>query len=798
MKFNFKKISALATSTLMLGMTMGVVAAANYPAPFIQSGAANVAIVQGSGTGVSPLDGIQAAYFLGDLQARMGAGDGGSDVITTGGDSVRIAKASDEFNLGNDAATVFVTSIDKDDLEVLLADGTYQDDDNTEYDYTQKVELGSNLDLTHFSDSDYDDLIGASDETPVIGIHLSGSAHVLNYTFDLTTHPTFDAATLETTTIKLLGKEYYILDVINGTTNKTTLLDTATSDVLNEGDTKTLSGKTVTITYISSTEVKLDVNGEATNTLAEGGTYKLSDGTYVGIKDILFNSKEGTISSVEFSIGTGKLELTDANQIELNDDTVEEITAFLTISSLALDKIVLQWSTDDEEFITPGATLTMPGFEALKLQMGASTIPMEEMTTVEGGSTYAQIKVPLKSGSATIPILYANSTGEFTDIGKDSSNLLVTNNTVAYVKFNETVGDTYFVASWNSTGDAESYYVKADVTSEDSVNKVRFTNVVTGDQTTVANGSDASFGNVVITVNNITRVGGVNEFFYMSLNSGGSLNTIYTAEGMKIYLPYEGQITDENDTTHPKGLINFSAAAGGYSNSTGHNFGSFYLFFDEENKDGDVASGDSFNVTLDESGTTNKLHVATVSTDGSGYELGDSDDFEYYEASDLATKLVHDTGGDYDSVVVTYHGDQMYSNFFLTAPDTTVTGSGSTGTSGSSTPLGNIVIMDSEVGSVSNKNLIVVGGSCINSAAATLVGGAYCGSAWTEKTGVGSGQFLVKGYSGTTLTSGLALLVAGYNAADTVNAGSWSRTQGFDTSKEYKGTSSTSAELVVA
>ena len=48
---NFKKISAITGSALMLGMTMGVAAAANYPAPFVSGGAANVAIVYGTGTG---------------------------------------------------------------------------------------------------------------------------------------------------------------------------------------------------------------------------------------------------------------------------------------------------------------------------------------------------------------------------------------------------------------------------------------------------------------------------------------------------------------------------------------------------------------------------------------------------------------------------------------------------------------------------------------------------------------------------------------------------------------------------
>ena len=55
---------------------------------------------------------------------------------------------------------------------------------------------------------------------------------------------------------------------------------------------------------------------------------------------------------------------------------------------------------------------------------------------------------------------------------------------------------------------------------------------------------------------------------------------------------------------------------------------------------------------------------------------------------------------------------------------------------------------------------------------------------------------MIKGVSGAYTTGKIALVVAGYEAADTVNAAKYVTTQTFDTSKEYKGTSSTSATLV--
>jgi hypothetical protein len=800
MKLNFRKISAIASSALMLGMTAGMAAAANYPAPFVVGGSPNVAIVYGSGAAFS--DQTAASSIAESLSSFVT----GTGTTVTGGDSARLGKTSDEVNLGNDVATVFGTTVDDDELAELLADGTYTDDDNTEYDFTQKVTLGSLLDITHFQDTDYDGLIGASDRTPAIGIRFGTSAHVLNYTLDFSTHPAYNAAILETTTMRLMGRDYYVLDVINGTTNKTTFLDSANSAVVTEGQTTTVAGRSVGINFISSTEVRLDVDGAITNSLVEGATYKLADGTYVGIKDILYDSKEAGISKVEISVGTGKLEVDHGANVELNDVSITEITGFLSQdTSEKLDKITLMWTTDDEEFISPAASLTMPAFEALKFSMTAYTLlGTGEDTRVEGGSSEIEITATIKDGAVTIPILGANSTAEFATIGKDSSNRLYTGNSTSDFTaaapinrvFNETLGDRYMVLSWNNTRDGESYYLKVDTTTDNNIVKARFENRITGAQKLGAVDDTVSFGNIEITVKNVTNGGAVQNIINFSLNAGSGTTALYTDEGMKIHLPYEANATSTN--LNGTSAIDFATGAALAVNATGHNYDSYFVFFDTEDRDGNLGSGDAFNVTTDESGTTNKVHVSAVTTDrastdtqangGTNFEIGSTDDFEYYVYTDVATKIVYATGGDYDSIKVTYPGEDSFVNLFLSAPEASAGG----GT------LGDVLVTDAEVSSVSSKNLVVVGGSCINSAAASLVGGAYCGSAWTSATGVGSGQFLIKGYSSSSITSEMAVLVAGYEAADTTNAATYLRTQSVDTGKSYKGTSATQATLVVA
>jgi hypothetical protein len=187
----------------------------------------------------------------------------------------------------------------------------------------------------------------------------------------------------------------------------------------------------------------------------------------------------------------------------------------------------------------------------------------------------------------------------------------------------------------------------------------------------------------------------------------------------------------------------------------------------------------------------------TWGNDASAWEATMPEDSKITKEADLYGTVITTDGSDSDqkSAVISYPEEQVYAQLYMGEEDSSVV-AGTSGTT-SSTPLGEVLVMDSEVSSVSSKNLIIVGGSCINSAAATVLGGAYCGAAFTDATGVGSGQFLIQGFDGAYTAGKLALVVAGYEAADTVNAATYLKTKTVDTMKKYIGTSATSAEMVV-
>lgn len=786
MKKVFRKITAIATSALMVGMTAGVAAAASYPAPFIDNGTANVAIVYGTGSGVSALDAVQAGNIQTNLQASETLTASGS-TSTSGGDSVKIEKSSTKFQLGKGTEDIVSTSITDDSpgtgLPTLLADKKYTDSDNDEKDYTQKIDL-ANLTLKLFDDDDY------KPDTPTIGFQIASSEHVLNYTLDFTDEPEWDDLT--STNIEIMGKSYFILSVTANTTIN--LLDSANTATVSEGETTNIDVKgtnyEVSVQYISSSEVKLNINGETTNSLEEAQTQKLSDGAYVGIKDIMYNSKTGSISSVEFSIGTGKLVLKHNTDVEINDVSISNLKTYITTtvaSPATISKIAIEWKAEDDLFITPDTSIEMPGFKAVKLSFAGMYYPKEETITVKGGSdSYIQLdNFPLKDSTEDINILYGNNS-DWTGIGKSATHQLRTDVDTDITFDKDT--DDYFVLSFNDGSNAESYLMKATDFGQVGTTTANRTDIQykkDGVWTTIKDDAKLSdvvtIGNAEVTIGAIKR-SPVNTVV-LTATGNNNFHTLYSKEGLEVFLPYAA---DAGPSTDRPGAINLTNTS--YGTVT-----TFDLIFCEEDKNGNIGDGGNITAVLGwNSATTKEAYISDVGNESVTFvEDGDgTKKWLSYKYTDTASRLLWDKSGDQYELAITYHGDESYGEFYVTAPETTI---GDQGTSGV------VIVKDSEVASVSSKNLIIVGGSCINSAAAKVLGGDYCGASFTEATGVGSGEFLIQSIDGAYSTGKIALVVAGYNKEDTANAATYLTTQTVDTSagKKYIGTSATAATLAV-
>jgi len=736
-----KKIAPFAISALMVGSMAAAADIHSWKSTFT---AANTAVVVGSGS--TSTDDVTAAVAIASavgIDTTGSSSSGGS----VSGENYLFEKSSTKLNLNSshDALDEVRGTITSDQMPTTLADGIYKDADNSEYDYTQKISIGTGIGLSYFADRKY-----KGEKKPALGFDLADDTHIFNYTLTFSDEPTFSNAVLSTTTLTLMGKEYYVSAAgSNAAGNKTlTLLDTGVEGSVTEGQTATIGGKTISIVYVTSDDkVKLTVGSETTTKIGIGGTYKLSDGTYVGVKDVYYNSKDNGVSSAEVSVGNGKIYIKDGDLVELNDKDVEGLYGYIENDSSKLKSITFMWDLSKESFVTPDSSITLPGFETVKFLMTGAEFPSssDEISIGQDGDTAIALTLPIKDGDVTIDLLSeASGAGYFGYLGVDTSTRLATSNTTT-LTFNDTAKDTYFVASYADTSEAESYYLSAsfgkDSSNEDTVtlhNEVTNSDICPDRKT---NG-ECTIGNVEIT---FTTVG--EDYFTASLNSGGSFNKVYSSKGAMFYLPINS-LTNENIT----GFINTSAHPAYWN-----------LSMVEANKDGDIASGATvkYNLSFNSDKYTTVAGitgVTTVATDDNDHETG-------YVASDLATFVAWDKSGTEYSATATYYGDVMAAKVYLAAAGA--------GTSGGTTATW-VPVKDSETTAYSSKNVIAIGGTAINKVARKILGldenTVVTGgeTAWTSATGVdGVGKGILDLVASPYTTGKYALLVAGYEGPDT-------------------------------
>lgn len=347
-------------------------------------------------------------------------------------------------------------------------------------------------------------------------------------------------------------------------------------------------------------------------------------------------------------------------------------------------------------------------------------------------------------------MLYTGGTAAWTGIGKDSSSILRTVGSGDLTFDKDT--DDQFVASYASGKDAESYLLRFDSFSES--NNVNTSDLqyksegswVSKKSGGVKQGDQVSFGSVDLTIGAIDRLG--KSVVVSPGNSNVNFHTLYSKDGATVYLPWL------NATGTSSGIMNYTGT------NTGHNATSFYLDIKEEDKDDTIANGNQIRATL-AFDTNAKAEVSAVSGGGAtSTEIGDTNVERNFVYSALATEILLDKSKDQNTLQLIYHGGESAASIYLSSP--TVVSAG-----GAATVLS---IKDSEIANAAGKNLIVVGGSCVNTVAATLLGGPLCGADFTAATGVGTEAFLIETFDRADSVGNIATLVAGYEAADTVNA----------------------------
>src|SRR4030042_3103604 len=98
MKFNFRKIASVLASAVMIGSTLGIAAAANYPSPLVSSTGGDVGIVYGASAASN--DFIAAADLGINLQAELAkltATSGTTSTGTVSGEAVALFTGGTKF-----------------------------------------------------------------------------------------------------------------------------------------------------------------------------------------------------------------------------------------------------------------------------------------------------------------------------------------------------------------------------------------------------------------------------------------------------------------------------------------------------------------------------------------------------------------------------------------------------------------------------------------------------------------------------------------------------------------------------
>jgi hypothetical protein len=217
-------------------------------------------------------------------------------------------------------------------------------------------------------------------------------------------------------------------------------------------------------------------------------------------------------------------------------------------------------------------------------------------------------------------------------------------------------------------------------------------------------------------------------------------NFVYTKNGAKIILPIDnsGKIKFEEETQYNGGT---------FTSNEGNTLGKT-LTFTFAYKDG-RSGRDMFLV---------KTNYGTIDTDYWGGDVGDND---RYSLTKYGT-FIKQTGDDDKKIQVYYEGDATKAQFYIGEQSSTIT----TSTVESEMK----VIKDNALTEAdSGKNVIIVGGSCINQQAAEFLGynAPLCGEEFTTATGVGVGQYLVQVKANPKNANSLVILIAGYDADDT-------------------------------
>ncbi len=898
MRFSFKKIGSVLASTAMLSSTVALAAAANFPAPFVAGGAADVAIVHG-GANAAYTDLVAVTDISSYLSTKLaeatakGGGTGTSTSVT--GEAAPLFSGGTKLFI-NDTLNTVKSVVTKTDLPTVLKDGSFSG--NVDSSYTQTIELGFNPQITYAGKQPTSDL----DPQFLITTSTTTANYIYNASLTFSKAVNLTHADSEGQDITMFGQKFTIASATSDT--ELVLLKTAEKVALSSDDPSaevTITGKTYTVELVSASDtaatVKVtDSEGKSeTKEVSENASKKIN-----GVTIAITNADETNLklsASVIAGAEKVKLSTTQGSSVTMGeeDTVVDGTSTTITGGTTAATKIIvsIRAPNSDKDAVVAGTSMKDPVFGSFKLDFSGLSIKdddtanredikmgyngddkMEVTFTNKDGKTASiqfaknwttpgQVELQRDSDGHNITVLEKQNLfkDDYVVVGNEENGRLIrvsgiTNSTTAGISGDKATfidvfsGDTIeTTVTSDGVGTAsiggKVYDVKYNGTSSDANNWVTL------------NYPDSSGTGAAVAYPTIQTKGGAKLAFYepllnISLNDWdgdvgtNALTTIKIPDGdsftditfttptanfdgnaaniavnitfgsttTQLNLSTLGATANRNSVSGTIGALTFNITGAGDNTRNATNLylknpdgGANVLLpaiivFEEKD---DNSLYQALVVTLESGGDSNDgIGVDDVKrtwqADGTWDAIALASNSKMTKEADLFGTIATIDQGDSDQykATISYPNEQVYANIYLAENTAEITTTSTGGGGSGATSLGSVSVTDAEATSVAGKNLVVIGGSCVNTVAAQLlsVSTRTCGADFTAKTGIGAGQFLIETFSRTG--GKVATLVAGYNAGDTTNAAKYLTTQAnvmTDVGKKYKGTSATSAEL---
>ncbi len=829
-----KRLSAIGAGALMLGATaMGALAAdlSDYPNDFVTDGTFNGWFVVGENA--AAIDNLAMT----DIATGMKTGESSGTTTSVSGDAWMVGTSSKKLEMSNTNGTAVGEQlydieqfISEDELGGL-AEGEYSTTGSSsayqQYLYFD-VRGGSAA-----TDAENEIVVFVENDDDVTADHfyVKSGRNIGEYILEFSSSPestiqdTAGAASasgvvlddFEDTSLSMFGMNYDIVLARRPQSTpedsiKLTLMGGSSSGSLLEGETTTLSvndkSYDVTLTFVDETYAKFTVNGEGTDKLQVGDTFKLSDDTEIGVSEVLYQSYAGGIHSSDFFIGASKLELRDnditnsasSSELKVGTETISGADVIIEgtddNTTFTMTKIRVNMTAQDDYFVGAGSKLS----EAIAAQGDDEELLFTGNWDIEylgldqsveaheiklHSTTDRKYKLRYYDGDGNMvdmPFLYANSSTTV-QLSEDSDSKAVILDESLNISKND-----YFVLTGGTAADgtAKSYtlqYKGSDKSGATSP-KIKFKNIGSGE--TLEYALDTGSTNAVATI----KLGG---YSFVVKNITDSAKT---SADVRINVDLNGDATlgDDSVAASEIDIVDYYGLSIDFGNllyranltsdlSTGCTGGSISSVVQPLQCE---IAGVEMNWTTPNSNdydnqhpepifilanatATNELNVQTLSTgrvDGSDTDSSVTPEGEEnigYGYTTMGAKWTYESpSSSPNQFTLEYPEEQRLPQVYVT------TGS----VQKASVATGDLVPvtvvdatkLDSEVASVTSQNLIAVGGPCVNTVAAELMGNpADCTEGFTP------GSAMVKLWEHAN--GNVAMLVAGFSGEDTRLAG---------------------------